>query len=77
MNTYLVAVHSQQPVGVSHANGYSYNDVAESRNLKRNDGFESVLISGLCCSYSLWVGIQILIVRHLKGMEHLNYACHP
>ena len=41
-------------------------------------GIESSLISDLLyCSYSLWVGIRILIVRWLMGMEHLNYACHP
>jgi len=36
------------------------------------------LISGLCLSYSLWVGmIIIVIVRLFTSMEHLNYACHP
>ena len=41
-------------------------------------GIESSLISGLLyCSYSLWVGIRIVIVRRFMGMEHLNYACHP
>ena len=28
-------------------------------------------------SYSLCVGIWILIVRWFNSMEHLNYACHP
>ena len=41
-------------------------------------GIESSLISGLLyCSYSLWVGILIVIVRLFTSMEHLNYACHP
>jgi len=49
-----------------------------SRNLGRHAGLWSGLISGwLWLSCSLWVGIWILIVRCLVGVEHLNYACHP
>ena len=52
--------------------------VTGSRNPRRWLGLESALISGFSLSYSLWVGMtQILIVRCLQGMEHLNYAFHP
>ena len=57
VTVYLPAVHMTQPVGVSHARGYWYNDVAVSKNRRRNDGRESDLISGLCLSYSRSVGI--------------------
>ena len=51
---------------------------AWSRNLGRHAGLCSLLISGLCESLSLSVGmIQILIARLYTGVEHLNYACHP
>ena len=52
--------------------------VTRSRNGSLYGGCSSGLISGLCCERSLSVGmIQILIVRLLQGMEHLNYAFHP
>ena len=74
---YLPVVHSRQPVGVSHASGYCHTGATVSRNRSLLAGLLSDLISGLCCSYSLSVGIRILIARRLMGMEHLNYACHP
>ena len=54
---YLPVVHSRQPVGVSHASGYCHTGATVSRNLSRLAGELSDLISGFCCSYSLWVGI--------------------
>jgi hypothetical protein len=50
---------------------------ARSRNGKRYGGSCSLLISGLCCSCSLWVGIRLVILAAVMTMEHLDYACHP
>ena len=74
---YLPVVQSTQPVGVSHASGYCHTGAMVSRNRSRLVGLLSDLISGSCCSYSLSVGIQIVIARLVMKVEHLNYACHP
>ena len=46
------------------------------RNCRRVD-CSSRFSSGLCFSYSLCVGIRLVILAAVMGMEHLNYACHP
>ena len=49
-----------------------------SKNGSRYGAWWSGLISGVSSlSNSLWVGMWVLIVWWLQGMEHLNYACHP
>ena len=46
------------------------------RNCRRTD-LSSRLSSGLCLSYSLCVGIRLVILAAVMTVEHLNYACHP
>jgi len=46
------------------------------RNCRRRD-CSSLLSSGLWCECSLSVGIRLVILAAVMGVEHLNYACHP
>ena len=59
MNTYLVAVHFQHDVGVSHRMGYSQVADTVSRNRSLFVGGGSSLISGRCLWYSLSVGMTV------------------
>ena len=46
------------------------------RNCRRTDR-SSLFSSGLWRECSLSVGIRLVILAAVMGMEHLNYACHP
>ena len=53
---------------------------AWSKNLSRIDGLLSILISGLCLSCSLSVGILVYMMAVVMvniRVEHFNYAPHP
>ena len=60
------------------ATQYQHSSTAPKwlRNLRRKRLVVS-LSSGLWLECSLCVGIRLVILAAVMGMEHLNYACHP